>query len=403
MMSTTFDLILVGATGFVGQIVCHYLLAHRTVEDFRWAIAGRSIDKLMNLKTALGSAAQNLELLVVDVTDVAQTEALCQKTKVVVSTVGPYALYGEMLVKTCAMTGTDYCDLTGEVQWVRRMLDRYGAIAQDSGARIVHCCGFDSIPSDLGVFYLQQQAQERFGEYCTTVNMRLKEARGGISGGTLASGINLIQEAIADPTVKTALENPYILCDGGETQRHHPATLTPVQIDHSFGEWTTPFVMAGINVPIVLRSNALQGWPYGQNFQYSEAILTGTHVSGWLKAQGFKLVLDVFAGAASIAPHLLKKFIPAPGEGPSETEQEQGFYDLRFWGETASGKTIVIQVTGDRDPGYGSTAKLLAQAGLCLAKDMTHQRGGFWTPASLYQTHLIHRLTQFAGLTFQLL
>ncbi|BAW97876.1 hypothetical protein NIES970_28390 (plasmid) [[Synechococcus] sp. NIES-970] len=400
-MSTTFELVLVGATGFVGQIVCRYLLEHRAVEDFRWAIAGRSADKLMALKNSLGSAAQDLELLVVDITDAAQAQALCEKTKVIMTTAGPYALYGEMLVKTCAMTGTDYCDLTGEVQWIRRMLDRYEAIAQDSGARIVHCCGFDSIPSDLGVFYLQQQAQKQFGEYCTTVKMRLKDIRGGISGGTLASGINLLQEAIADPALKAALENPYILCDGAEAQRNHPATLMPVQIDHSFGEWLTPFVMAGINVPIVLRSNALQGWQYGQDFRYSEAILTGTNVSGWLKAYGLKFALDVFVGTAAIAPNLLKKFIPAPGEGPSETEQEQGFYDLRFWGETASGKTMVIQVTGDRDPGYGSTAKLLAQAGLCLAKDITDQKGGFWTPASLRQEHLIQRLSQFAGLTFQ--
>ncbi|WP_024546292.1 trans-acting enoyl reductase family protein [Picosynechococcus sp. NKBG15041c] len=400
-MSTTFELVLVGATGFVGQIVCRYLLEHRAVEDFRWAIAGRSADKLMALKNSLGSAAQDLELLVVDITDAAQAQALCEKTKVIMTTAGPYALYGEMLVKTCAMTGTDYCDLTGEVQWIRRMLDRYEAIAQDSGARIVHCCGFDSIPSDLGVFYLQQQAQKQFGEYCTTVKMRLKDIRGGISGGTLASGINLLQEAIADPALKTALGNPYILCDGAEAQRNHPATLMPVQIDYSFGEWLTPFVMAGINVPIVLRSNALQGWQYGQDFRYSEAILTGTNVSGCLKAYGLKFALDVFVGAAAIAPNLLKKFIPAPGEGPSETEQEQGFYDLRFWGETASGKTMVIQVTGDRDPGYGSTAKLLAQAGLCLAKDITDQKGGFWTPASLCQEHLIQRLSQFAGLTFQ--
>ena len=399
-MSQPFDLILVGATGFVGQIVCRYLVSHSVTEDFSWAIAGRSQTKLDSLNTYLGEEARDLKTFQVDVTDEPQVRELCQQTKVIVTTVGPYALYGETLVKICAETGTDYCDLTGEVQWVQQMIAKYEAIAQQSGAKIVHCCGFDSIPSDLGVFYLQQQAQEKFGEPCVRVKMRLKDASGGFSGGTAASGVNLVQEAIADPEVKSALENPYILC--GETAKdlEHPATFIPVQVDNTFGEWATPFVMAGINTPVILRSNMLQEWQYGQEFQYEEGMLVGTSAPGWLTAYGMKFAFDFFGAAAAIAPDLLKKIIPAPGEGPSEESQTNGFYDLRFWGETASGKTIMIKVTGDRDPGYGSTAKILAQAGLCLAKDI-EQSGGFWTPASIFGEKLISRLIQSAGLTFE--
>lgn len=401
----SYDLILFGATGFVGSIACQYLLNHATTESFRWAIAARSQTKLDSLKQSLGTAATDLPTLIADVTDEVTLRNLCEQTKVIISTVGPYALYGETLVKVCAETGTDYGDLTGEVQWIQQMITKYAAIAQQSGAKIVHCCGFDSIPSDLGVYYLQQQAKTQFGEPCLRVKMRVKAIQGGISGGTAASGINLIKEAIANPETKTALNNPYIICPAGAETPYHPPTLVPVQTDEIFGEWIAPFVMAGVNTPIVLRSNALQGWDYGKDFQYDEAMLSGAGVSGWFKAQGFQVGLNSFGIAAAIAPKLLEKIIPAPGEGPTPEAQENGFYDLRFWGETASGKTLMTKVTGDRDPGYGSTAKILSQAGICLAKDFSEseKKGGFWTPASLFRETLITRLTQYAGLTFDVL
>ncbi|MGD1937925.1 MAG: saccharopine dehydrogenase family protein [Cyanophyceae cyanobacterium] len=399
-MSPTFDVVLVGATGFVGQIVCAYLLDHAQVETFSWAITGRSVEKLNRVQSRLGENPP--PVLMVDVTDEQQVRELCGQTKVVITTVGPYALYGETLVKVCAETGTDYCDLTGEVQWVRRMLDKYEAIAQQSGARIVHCCGFDSIPSDLGVFYLQQQAKAQFGDYCDRVKMRLKDASGGFSGGTAASLVNIVKEAAADSALREALQNPHILCENGTKEFAHPPTLIPVQIDNAFEEWVTPFVMAGVNTPVVLRSNSLADWAYGNTFQYDEGMLAGTNAPGFLQAYGLKFALDIFGIAAVIAPSLLEKIIPAPGEGPSEESQENGFYDLRFWGETAAGKTITVKVTGDRDPGYGSTAKILAQAGLCLANN-EEKTGGFWTPATAFGTILISRLTQYAGLTFEVL
>lgn len=405
-IDASYDLVVFGATGFVGKIVCGYLLDHASaMGDLKWAIAARSQTKLDSLKQSLGAAARDLPTLIADATDESTLIDLCHQTQVVISTVGPYALHGETLVKVCAETGTDYGDLTGEVQWVQQMIAKYEAIAQQSGARIVHCCGFDSIPSDLGVYYLQQQAKIQFGEPCIRVKMRVKAAQGGVSGGTAASGINLIQEAIANPDTKTALKNPYILCPNKTETPNHPPALIPVQADETFGEWITPFVMAGVNTPIVLRSNALQNWDYNKDFQYDEAMLSGEGIGGWFKAQSLQVGLNSLGIAAAIAPALLEKIIPAPGEGPTLEEQEKGFYDLRFWGKTASGKTIMTKVTGDRDPGYGSTAKILSQAGICLAKDLSEfeKQGGFWTPASLFGATLITRLTQYSGLTFAVL
>lgn len=409
-----YEVIVFGATGFVGQILCRYLLNHAGMQgELSWAVAGRSPSKLEKLVTALGPKAANLPLLTAEVTDESSLQALCAQTRVVVSTVGPYALYGEPLVKVCAETGTDYCDLTGEFQWVRRMVQTYEALAQQSGARIIHCCGFDSIPSDLGVYYLQQQALQRLGEPCERVKMRVKAAQGGFSGGTVASGINVVKEAIATPALRQELANPYSLCPGSQEANPHPPTLIPVQHDEVFQEWITPFVMAEVNTRIVLRSNALLENAYGQRFQYDEAILTGPGVVGWTTAQGLKLGLDSFFGAAAFAPTrwLLEQWVvPKPGEGPSETAQEQGFYDLRFWGRTATGKTIEVKVTGDRDPGYGSTAKILGQAGICLAQDFSRsafsksaKAGGFWTPSTMFGEILIERLVNYAGLTFAVL
>ncbi|NJN21135.1 MAG: saccharopine dehydrogenase [Leptolyngbya sp. RL_3_1] len=412
-----YDLVVFGATGFVGKIVCQYLLDTVGVAgDLRWAIAGRSIPKLEQLVKDLGPHTA-LPVCVADAADEATLRDLCAQTRVVISTVGPYARYGEPLVKVCAETGTDYCDLTGEAQWVRRMVQTYGALAQRSGARIVHCCGFDSIPSDLGVYALQHQAQRRFGQPCQRVKMRVKAAQGGISGGTIASGINLVKEAAANPALRQEWANPYSLCldlqtvQTAQTAKTHPPTLIPVQYDAAFQAWVTPFVMAEINTRIVLRSQGLleqaDGAPltYGPNFQYDEGILTGTGIVGGLVAHALKISLTGLGIAAALGPTrwlLEQTIVPAPGAGPSPAAQAEGFYDLRFWGETATGQTLELKVTGDRDPGYGSTAKILGQAGLCLAQDCpkTAKPGGFWTPATLFGEGLIDRLINQAGLTF---
>ncbi|NEQ53482.1 MAG: NAD-dependent epimerase/dehydratase family protein, partial [Leptolyngbya sp. SIO3F4] len=247
-----YNLVVFGATGFVGRILCQYLLDQVGVNgSVKWAIASRSEAKLNALVSDLG--ANSLPQIIADVTDEASLRDLCAQTQVVISTVGPYALYGEPLVKVCAETGTDYCDLTGEPQWIRQMIQRYSSTAEQSGARIVHCCGFDSIPSDLGVYYLQQQAKQQFGKFCDRVKMRVKAAMGGVSGGTAASGINLVREASGDPALRQELNNPYSLCPDSSRSLEHPSTLVPVEYDQDFKGWVSPFVMAAINTRIVLR------------------------------------------------------------------------------------------------------------------------------------------------------
>ncbi len=402
-----YDLVVFGATGFVGRILCQYLIAQVGVNgSVKWAIASRSQAKLDALVSTLETSS-SLPQIIADVSDEASLRDLCVQTQVVISTVGPYALYGEPLVKVCAETGTDYCDLTGEPQWIRQMIQRYSATAEQSGARIIHCCGFDSIPSDLGVYYLQQQAKQTFGQWCDRIKMRVNAVQGGLSGGTAASGINLVKEASVDPALRQELDNPYSLCPDSSQFVEHPPTLVPVQYDPDFQGWVSSFVMAGINTRIVLRSNALLDYPYGKQFQYDEAVLTGPNATGWLAAQGSNISLGGIAAAIAFPPTrwlLENTLLPKPGEGPSQAAQEQGFYDLRFWGTTAEGQTIRVKVTGDRDPGYGSTAKILGQAGLCLAEDfpLSVKAGGFWTPATMFGEVLIDRLRKAAGLTFEL-
>ena len=396
-----YDLVVFGATGFVGRILCRYLL-EQVGANGAWAIAGRSQTKLTALVSEL--EANSLPQIIADISDEASLRELCTQTQVVISTVGPYALYGEPLVKVCAETGTDYCDLTGEPQWIRRMIQRYSTTAEQSGARIVHCCGFDSIPSDLGVYYLQRQVRERFGEVCDRIKMRVKAAQGGVSGGTVASGINIAKEASTDPALRQELDNPYSLCPN-QLPEYLPI-MVPVRYDQDFQGWVSPFVMAAVNTRIVLRSNALLDYAYGKQFQYDEAVLTGPNTTGWLVAQGLGVGLVGMAVAMAFSPTrwlLENTIIPKSGEGPSQTDQEQGFYDLRFWGTTAEGQTIQVKVTGDRDPGYGSTAKILGQTGLCLAEDFpsSAKAGGFWTPASMFGDVLIERLVKDAGLTFE--
>ncbi|MCH8543056.1 MAG: saccharopine dehydrogenase NADP-binding domain-containing protein [Alcanivorax sp.] len=406
MSTAQFDLVVFGATSFVGQILVRYLTdTFGTDGDLKWALAGRSREKLEQVRSDLGSQAVSLPVIVADAADEDSLRQLCQQTRVVVSTVGPYALYGEPLVKVCADTGTHYCDLTGEVQWIPRMISRYEAAAKASGARIVHCCGFDSIPSDFGVFFLQQQAQARFGAPCTDVKMRVKAAKGGASGGTVASMMNVAREAASDSALRKQLSNPYALCppDHGFTVRQ--ANVSTPTFDADFDAWAGPFVMAGINTRIVHRSNALLGNAYGDDFRYDEAMLTGKGFAGRMKALGLTTGTGAFLAAAALAPSrwVLEKFVvPKPGEGPTPAAQKAGFYDLRFVGKTDSGARLQVRVTGAGDPGYGSTAKLLGQAAASLAKDIADDvPGGFWTPASLMGNALLSRLSSAADLTFE--
>lgn len=407
MTDTPFDIVVFGATSFVGQILCRYLWQrHGTGGEVKWALAGRSQAKLEQVRGQLGHGAQALPLLVADAADEQALRAVCQQTRVVISTVGPYALYGSPLVKVCAETGTDYCDLTGEVPWMAQMIAAHENTAKKTGARIVHTCGFDSVPSDLGVQYLQEQAQAKFGAPCTSVRMRIARIKGGLSGGTVASMLNMMREMEKDPSVKRVLTNPFVLTPQGRGIRQPNVNF--MAYDDAARSWLAPFVMASINTRVVHRTNHLMGSPYGQDFKYDEAMMTGPGLAGRLRAFGMAAGLGGFMVASSFKTtrHLLERYVvPKPGEGPSPQSQERGLYDLRFMGETCQGQKMTAKVTGDRDPGYGSTAKMLGEAGACLAFDLpkSEMGGGFWTPAALMGSKLRSRLIQHAGLKFDVL
>lgn len=406
MTQAKFDVIVFGATSFVGQILSQYLVDHFDAGDLRWAMAGRSESKLQEVRSKLGAKAADIPLLVADAGSDAEVKALCLQTKVIISTVGPYALYGEPMIKACCETGTDYCDLTGEAHWIKRMVGPYEAQAKASGARIVNSCGFDSIPSDLGVYFLQQQAQKQFGSHCNDIKMRVKKLKGGASGGTIASVVNLTKEASKDPVLRKELSNPYSICPADHSFAVRQKNIV-VEYDEENKNWIAPFIMAGINTRIVHRSNALMGNAYGEDFLYEEATLVGDSDKAKRTAKKAAFGMKAFMLGAAIAPTrwVLEKFIlPKPGEGPTPEQQLKGGFDLRFTGTTAKGDSIKVKVTGDRDPGYGSTAKMLGQAAACLAFDIDENApGGFWTPASLLAEPLIERLRKDAGLTFDVI
>lgn len=402
MAENKFDIIVYGATSFVGQIITRYMHEQFADGSIIWAIAGRSRDKLQQVSDSIGLSG--IEIIVADAADEDALQHMCAQTKVVMSTVGPYALYGDLLVRICATTGTDYCDLTGEPQWIRKMQLRHGADAAQSGARIVHCCGFDSIPSDLGVHFLQKNALEQFGQVCDRVDMRVAAMKGGASGGTIASMVNMVKEAVGDADLRRELQDPYSLCPQGHGFSV-PQPDVKIGYDNIYGSWIAPFVMAGINTRVVHRSNALSKAGYGTTFKYEEAVATGKGAEGKWKARVSTWGVNALMIGLAVPPVrwlLETAILPKPGEGPSEKAQLEGGFDLVFMGTTAKGETIRCRVTGDRDPGYGSTAKMLAQAAACLAKDVPDEvTGGFWTPATIFGDRLIDRLRAHAGLTFE--
>ena len=400
----TYDIVVYGATSFVGQILCRHLVArHGTDGPLRWAIGGRNRAKLDVVASETGA---DVPRIVADAADRSALDELAASTRVVVSTVGPYALYGSELVAAVVEAGGDYCDLTGEVQWMRRMIDAHQTRAEHTGARIVHACGFDSIPSDVGTWFTQQRAIEEFGEPCREVRMSVAGAKGGVSGGTAASGMNMFEEMAADPSLRKETSNPYVLAPADmRTGPAQPGLGRPTR-DERFESWVGPFVMAPTNSAVVLRTHAVLGQPWGRDFTYGETMMTGDGLIGAVAAYGMTAGLATFAGLASFGPtrSLLGRVIPAPGEGPSPAKQQAGWFDVRFVGRTTSGREIHTKVTGDQDPGYGSTAKMLGEAaGTFLDVDRTATGGGFWTPASAFGDALVERLEAHAGVRFEVI
>ena len=407
MNEREFDVVVYGATGFTGQLVAEYLLGRYGIgDDLRWAVAGRSEEKLRRMRRELGPAAEQLPMIVADSTDEDAVGELASRTRVVLTTVGPYALYGSNLVAACVEHGTDYCDLAGEAQWIRKMIDTHHERAQATGARIVHCCGFDSIPMDIGVYFLQEEARAHHGAYCESIALYVKATKGTMSGGTMASMSNIIQEAKRDRSIARILADPYALNPPGERQGPDSGDQQDVRFDEDVNSWTAPFVMAGINTRIVRRSNALAGYPYGRGFRYREATLTGPGTGGRIKGAMLAATLGALVLGMSAGPTraLLQKFVlPEPGEGPSREQQESGFFSLMQVGKLPDGTVMRTRIAGDRDPGYGSTSKMLSESAVCLAKDELATGGGVWTPASAMGAPLLERLRRNAGLTFEVL
>ena len=407
MNNREFDIIVWGATGFTGALVAEYLLERYGVgRDLRWAIAGRSEKKLSALKSSLGDGAADLSSIVADSFDEDALDAMTSRTQVVLTTVGPYAKYGSPLVAACVKSGTHYCDLAGEAQWIRRMIDEHHDSAAETGAKIVHCCGFDSVPMDIGVWFLQREAVERHGKPCESIRMLVAATRGGASGGTIASMLNLIEESRRNRDIARILVHPYSLNPPDERSGPDGRDQQNVRYDDDANAWTAPFVMAGINTKVVRRSHALAGLPYGEGFRYAEAVMTGRGIGGWFKAATVTVGLGALITGASFgwSRKLLKRFVlPEPGEGPDRDARENGFFNLRQYGRLADGSLIRGRITGDRDPGYGSTSKMLSEAAVCLAKDALEPGGGVLTPAAAMAEPYIERLTENAGLTFEIL
>ncbi|MEJ2530633.1 MAG: saccharopine dehydrogenase NADP-binding domain-containing protein [Halioglobus sp.] len=404
MAEKEFDLIIWGASGFTGGLVVEYLLDRYGIGgDLNWAIAGRNRDKLTGLRAALVPSGQRrqLPIVIADSADPDSLTAMVERTEVVCSTVGPYARYGTPLVAACAEAGTDYCDLTGEPQWMARVIEAYQASAEASGARIVHTCGFDSIPSDLGVWYLQQTMLERYGVPASRVKGRIGRTRGTASGGTVASIMHLMEEARKDPSIRRLVADPYSLYPPGVAPGRDGPDQTGARYDQDFRQWTAPFVLSATNSRVVRRSNAVLGFPWGEAFRYDESLLCPS------RARAVAMALGTGAGMLTLAAGptrvLARRFLPKPGEGPDREQREAGFYEMFFHGihPDDRSKDIRVKVTGDMDPGYGSTAKMLGEAAVCLACDEPAVGGGFWTPSSAMDGQLLQRLEENAGLTFE--
>ena len=403
MAARDFDLVLWGATGFTGRLAAEHLTTHYGHGGpLRWALGGRNRDKLEALAATLADDSGTPPLVTGDSGDEASMAALAARTNVICSTVGPYARHGTPLVAACADNGTHYCDLTGEVPWVAMTIARFGERAAETGARIVHSCGFDSIPSDLGTWFVQREMLTRHGVAGRHVRGRVGRTRGGASGGTVASLLGVMEEAGRDRAVRKLLADPYSLNPPGAPRGpDRDDSLRPLY-DPVFKQWTGPFVMAAINTRVVRRSNALLDYPWGEDFAYDERQLCRS------RAQAVLLAGALGGGMAAMAlgptRRLAAHFLPAPGEGPDAEERENGFFELFLHAEHPEDRALDLRarVSGDRDPGYGATSRMLGEAAASLALDDLPSGGGIWTPATAFGEALLSRLRDRAGLSFDI-
>ncbi len=368
-----FDIIVYGASGYTGGLIAEHLAQRNAAgAKIKWGMAGRSAEKLASVRDEIG-APKNTPLLVADASDPASIRKMVEQTKAVVTSVGPYQLYGSDLVAACAEAGTDYLDLAGEPVWMRQMILAHDAKAKATGARILFSCGFDSIPFELGVWFCQSAAIKAFGKPAPAVKGRTRLFRGGVSGGSLASGAASMAAMQKDPSQGALMADPFCLTPGfqGPSQ---PSGMEPYN-DPDVG-LVYPFMLAMINTKNVHRSNLLMGHPYGQSFVYDEMIVGSPMEAPSGNLAGLK-----------------------PGDGPTKEQRDAGGFDVLFIGTAADGRKVRVSVKGDCDPGYGSTAKMIAETAVCLiaAPDVA---GGIWTPAAALQGRLVEQLQRHAGFTF---
>jgi short subunit dehydrogenase-like uncharacterized protein len=388
--SSKFDIVIYGATGFTGQLVAEYLASqYKGDPQLKWAMAGRSMDKLKSVREAIDAPADT-PLILADSDDPDSLKAMAGQTKMVISTVGPYQLYGADLIESCVASGTDYIDLCGEPVWMRQMIEKHEAAAKVSGARIIFSCGFDSVPFELGAFFVQEEAKRILGQPVSRVKGRVRDMRGTLSGGTAASAKATFDAVAKDFSLIAVLNDPFALTPGFVGPKQ-PRGNKPVY-EEDLHSWAAPFMMALINTRNVHRSNMLMGFPYGKDFVYDEMVLTGPGEEGEANA---KRVMAV--NSEKTGPNARK-----PGEGPSKEERENGLYDLLYVGIAPDGRQVRASVKGDRDPGYGSTSKMIAECAICLLRDTPDVPAGIWTPGAAMQHRLIKRLVDHAGLTFQI-
>ncbi len=404
--SRDFDIVLWGATGFTGRLVAEYLVRNYLHKDgnktgLRLALAGRNREKVETIAQEIG--APELPILIGDSFDAESLDAIASRAEVVITTVGPYAKYGHELVAACVRNATDYCDLTGEPNFVREVIDAHHETAKENGARIVHCCGYDSIPSDLGTLMVQEAMKERHGTYAPEVKMAAGEMSGGPSGGTLATMINMVDDLKADPNLRKVLGNPYALNPKG-VRGPDKGDQTGIRFDKDFDMWTAPFLMAGINTRIVRRSHALMGLPWGEGFCYSEVMTTGKGAKGFARAATIAGGVAGFLGliAFPVTRPIVEKRLPAPGEGPDKEARENGFFKTRLIA-LGDGHEVRGLVEGFQDPGYGATSIMLSEAALCLALEGPELRseGGVTTPTVAMGMRLVERLRD-AGMKFEI-
>ena len=382
-----FDFVIYGATGFTGKLVVEYALKKYSDDEISWAIAGRNLNKLNDLKDKL-NLPDKVGIFEVDSEDQSSIDVLVENTKCVLTTVGPYQLYGDKIIRTCISSGTDYVDLCGEPGWMHKIINECSDDASKSGARVIFSCGFDSIPFDLGVLFVQEKTMEKLSRYAPSVRGRVRAMNGEFSGGTAASMKATMASLSQNPELLNVLINPHALCEGFQGIQQEDDTKP--KYDEDLQTWVAPFFMAPINTKNIHRSNALMGHKYGESFMYNEMWISGPGDEG-------KAIADMIADTNPIAGD----DAPKPGEGPSREKRENGNYDILFCADVDE-EIIKISVTGDMDPGYGSTSKMITESAICLIKDVPDLEGGIYTPASSLGTKLIRRLEANAGLTFKI-